>query len=514
VPSTRAIALIGFMAAGKSRAAAAIAGVLGEPHADTDELLGERFGEPIEEFFERRGEAAFREAEEQVALDALSRGGVVSLGGGALGSERVRDALADCVTVLCRVREDVAWRRSRGSGRPLARDRNTFAALYAERLPAYEAAADVVLPRGGGETPSAAAPWIAALRDHAGLKIAWARAGSAEYPVAIGPGAAELLGPGVPPVGRRLFAIADPEALDGAGSLPPGCETTFEARGGETHKTLEEAGRLLAELAEAGVRRDDAIVALGGGVVGDLAGFVAAVYQRGVAVVQVPTTLVAQVDSALGGKTGVDLPTAKNYVGAYHQPAAVLTDPGALESLPPEELAAGYAEVVKTALIAGGPLWERVRDGGPPSVALMSDVVFDCALTKIGVVAEDERDGGGRAVLNLGHTIGHAIETVAGYGVYRHGEAVALGMLAALRLSGRPDLRDEVAGLWDAAGLPTALTAAPAASPEAIIDATGRDKKRTADGLGFVLVNAPGEVVHGQAVAEADLRDAVEELAR
>ncbi len=514
MPSSRAIALIGFMAAGKSRGAAAIADALGEPHADTDELLAERFGESIEDFFEREGEAEFRRVEEELALEALARGGVVSLGGGALGSERVREALGGCVTVLCRVREEVAWQRSRGSGRPLARDRDAFSALYAERAPVYEAAADVVLPRGGNETPAAAAPWIAALRVHPGLKIAWARAGASEYPVVVGPGAAALLGPGAPAVGSRLFAIADHAAVKGGAELPPGCVQVLDARGGESHKTLDEAGRLLAELAEAGVRRDDAIVALGGGVVGDLAGFVAAVYQRGVPVVQVPTTLVAQVDSAIGGKTGVDLPTAKNYVGAYHQPAAVLSDPGALASLPPEELAAGYAEVVKTALIAGGPLWERVRLGGPPSVALMSEVVFDCAQTKIGVVAEDERDGGRRAVLNLGHTVGHAIETVTGYEVFRHGEAVALGMLAALRLSGRPELREEVVGLWQAAGLPTNLTAAPGASPEAIVDATGRDKKRTADGLGFVLVDAPGDVVHGRPVAEADLRDAVEELAR
>lgn len=510
----RTIALIGFMAAGKSRGAAAIAGVLGEPHADTDELLAERLGEPIEDFFGREGEAAFRAAEEAVVLEALERGGVVSLGGGSLGSERVREALAGCVTVLCRVREEVAWQRSRGSGRPLARDRESFAALFAEREPVYEAAADVVLPRGGTETPAAAAPWIAALREHSGLRIAWARAGESEYPVVVGPGAAALLGPGAPAVGRRLFAIADPAALDGGAELPSGCEAVLEARGGETHKTLEEAGRLLSKLAQAGVRRDDAIVALGGGVVGDLAGFVAAVYQRGVPVVQVPTTLVAQVDSALGGKTGVDLPAAKNYVGAYHQPAAVLADPRALASLPQQELAAGYAEVVKTALIAGGPLWERVRSGGAPTVGLMGDVVFECALTKLGVVAEDERDGGRRAVLNLGHTVGHAIETVTGYEVYRHGEAVALGILAALRLSDQRALRDEVAALWDAAGLPTTLAAAPAASPEAIVDATGRDKKRTADGLGFVLLRAPGDVVHGQPVAEADLRDAVEELAR
>ena len=227
---------------------------------------------------------------------------------------------------------------------------------------------------------------------------------------------------------------------------------------------------------------------------------------------QLPTTLVAQVDSALGGKTGVDLPTAKNYVGAYHQPSAVLADPRALASLPEAELAAGYAEVVKTALIAGGSLWERVRWGGSPTVALMQSVVFDCALTKIGIVAEDERDGGRRAVLNLGHTVGHAIESATGYSRYRHGEAVALGLLAALRLSGQAGLRDEVEQLLAGAGLPTEID--PSIDLDAVVAATGLDKKRTAAGLGFVLVRAPGEVEWGQPVAEGDLWAAVEELRR
>ena len=156
---------------------------------------------------------------------------------------------------------------------------------------------------------------------------------------------------------------------------------------------------------------------------GDLAGFVAATYQRGVPVVQVPTTLVAQVDSAYGGKTGVDLPEAKNYVGAYHQPAGVLADPAVLATLPPAERAAGFAEVLKTALIAGGALWERVAAGARDD----DGVVLACARTKLAVVAEDERDGGRRQVLNLGHTVGHALETVTGYGRLRHGEAVGLG---------------------------------------------------------------------------------------
>ena len=178
---------------------------------------------------------------------------------------------------------------------------------------------------------------------------------------------------------------------------------------------------MLRGLAGAGADHDSHVVALGGGVVGDLAGFCAASYQRGIPVVQVPTTLVAQVDSAYGGKTGVDLPEGKNYAGAYHQPAAVLADPATLATLPPAELAAGWAEVIKTALIAGGPLWQRVRRG---DVRPDRDLVLACARTKLRVVEQDERDGGRRQALNLGHTVGHAIETATGYARYRHGEAV------------------------------------------------------------------------------------------
>ena len=216
----------------------------------------------------------------------------------------------------------------------------------------------------------------------------------------------------------------------------------------------------------------------------------------------------AQVDSAYGGKTGVDLPEAKNYVGAYHQPAAVVVDTATLATLPAPELAAGYAEVVKTALIAGGALWERVAGGEPVDAG----VVHACALAKLRVVAADERDGGPRQVLNLGHTVGHALETVTGYARLRHGEAVGLGLLAALRLSGQDELRDRVRELLDAAGLPTTIDGI---DPDAVVAATARDKKRTgAEPVGLVLVDAPGAVRFGVPVDQRDLRAAVAELQR
>jgi shikimate kinase/3-dehydroquinate synthase len=291
----------------------------------------------------------------------------------------------------------------------------------------------------------------------------------------------------------ELYGDQIPE-VSGRFAMPPG----------ESAKTLSTAETLLRGLASAGMDHDDHVVALGGGVVGDVAGFCAAVYQRGVGVVQVPTTLVAQVDSAYGGKTGVDLPEGKNYVGAYHQPRAVLADPRTLATLPREELAAGWAEVIKTALIAGGPLWSRVRRGDG---IVDRDLVLSCARTKLAVVARDERDAGRRQVLNLGHTVGHAIETATGYSRYRHGEAVGLGLLAALTLSGQPDLRGEVADLLSGHGLPTTLDAD--VDHDAVLAAVQRDKKRRGGRVGFVLVEAPGDVRTGAPVAEADVRAAV-----
>ena len=308
----------------------------------------------------------------------------------------------------------------------------------------------------------------------------------------------------------RTFCVADDEALRHHRGLLPHTEVTIGVRGTESSKTIAEAERILGELSSAGANRDDCVLAFGGGVVGDLAGFCAATYQRGVDLVQAPTTLVAQVDSAYGGKTGVDLPEAKNYVGAYHMPVAVLADPVTLRTLPPEELAAGFVEVVKTALIAGDPLWSRVREIERLDPRAMTDVIFDCARTKIEVVASDERDSGRRMVLNLGHTVGHAIEAATGYSRYRHGEAVGLGLLAALRLSGADSLRSEVEGLLASHALPVSLDAS--VDTERVLSAMGRDKKRDREGLGFVLLEEPGRPRWGQQLAPDRVRAVVEEL--
>ena len=417
------------MGAGKTAAARGAARALGTDYVDTDQLIAAEIpGGSISGYFREHGEAAFRELEERVVLEALERpGAIVALGGGAVESERVRAALASHVTAWCRVAEDVAWERASGTDRPLARDRDAFRRRWSARLPLYEECGRVVLATGGEQTGAAAAPWLDLLRDRPDVRMYWSRTASADAPALFGTGATKVLD-GAPELrpGGRLFGLADRDAHAAAGELMPAVEPggPIPVTGGEAAKSLGEAESLLRELARAGVRREDALLAFGGGVAGDLVGFCAAVYQRGVPVVQVPTTLVAQVDSAYGGKTGVDLPEGKNYVGAFHQPAAVLTDPAALRTLPSAELASGFAEVVKTALIAGGSLWDRVRALETIDAGTLAPLVFDCARTKLDVVGADERESGLRAVLNLGHTVGHGIEAATRYERYRHGEAV------------------------------------------------------------------------------------------
>ena len=502
------IAFVGFMGAGKTRMARGVAAVLGEQATDLDAEIERELGAPPAEVFARHGEARFREAEERLALGALAGGGLVALGGGAVESERVRAALGRCFVVWCRISEEAAWARCEGEpDRPLAQDRGEFGRRFAARQPFYEEVADAVMTNGGERVGRLSARWLRAAAALEGARLAWAASASGEYPAIVAPGALGLAAAGEP---SRWFCVGDAEALRHHRERLPETAAVIEVTGGERAKTLGEAERVLRELAAAGARRDDGLLAFGGGVVGDLAGFCAATYQRGVPVIQAPTTLVAQVDSAYGGKTGVDIPEAKNYVGAYHQPAAVLADPDTLATLPEADLRAGFAEVVKTALIAGGALWERVRALESLDAGDLDEVIFACARTKIDVVAEDERDAGRRQVLNLGHTVGHAIETASGYERYRHGEAISLGLLAALRLSDAEGLRAEVAGLLGRHGLPTALD--PALDTGAILAAVERDKKAGAEGVPFVLLERAGEPRTGVLFDAGRVEAAVDEL--
>jgi shikimate kinase/3-dehydroquinate synthase len=517
-PPRGAYVLIGFMGAGKSTVAAELAAALGVSARDSDALLEARAERSVAEEFEAN--PAFRADEEALVCELLGAarpGDVISLGGGSVLSQRVREALRAHVVVLLDVSPEDAWRRvsaqDGGATRPLACDRDAFLALYAERQPIYEQLADAQLPSRDRPLTEAALRALRALAGAgAGARLLWAASASGEYPVMIGRGLLARGGTqaieqaaGIERGASRSFAVSDANVWPLYGAQLAELAGSLALAPGEEHKTLADAESVWNALLDADITRADHVVALGGGVVGDLAGFCAATYQRGVAVIHVPTSLVAQVDSAYGGKTGVDLPRAKNYVGAYHLPAGVLTDPDALSTLPPAELAAGWVEVLKTALIAGGELWRRVADGEDADAA----IVRQCVQLKLAVVAADERDGGRRRVLNLGHTVGHAIESATGYRRYRHGEAVGLGLLAALRLSGRDDLRAHVRELLAARRLPLVLHGA---STDAVLDALVHDKKRVGARLPFVLVNAPGDVSIDADVAPDDLRDAVAEL--
>jgi shikimate kinase/3-dehydroquinate synthase len=437
-------------------------------------------------------------------------GGAIALGGGSVLSERVRKALRRHIVVLLEITAEEAWRRIQGTDRPLARSFEQVRRLFEVRQPIYEELAEAVMMPAGPGAVARALPAILALRDLPdGTSLLWAVSPSGEYPALVGE---EILGRWWPLEGRR-FCVTD-TAVGGiyADRIAP-LAARIEVDPGEQAKTLAEAERVLRKLTEAGMLRSDHVAALGGGVVGDLAGFCAHTYQRGVPVVQVPTTVVGQVDSAYGGKTGVDLPEGKNYVGAYHEPAGVISDISTLRTLPREELAAGWVEVVKTGLLAGGRLWEQVLAAGDPAETGDEErrrIVFACAHFKCAVVAADERDAGPRQTLNLGHTIGHAIEAATGYRRYRHGEAVALGLLAALRLSDAGELRETVHDLLEETGLPLQLDGA--VEVGAVLEALARDKKRTAEGVPFVLLPAPGDPRTGQSLDRGSVEAAVKEL--
>ncbi len=280
---------------------------------------------------------------------------------------------------------------------------------------------------------------------------------------------------------------------------------------GEAHKTQRTLDDVLTRLLEIRAERTTAVVALGGGVVGDIAGFAAAIYQRGMPFVQIPTTLLAQVDSSVGGKTGINHPLGKNMIGAFYQPRLVLIDTDCLRTLPQRELAAGMAEVVKYGAIRDLDFLEWLESNAQSLAAadphaLRHAIHTSCAI-KAAIVAADEREGGVRALLNFGHTFGHAIEAHAGYGAWLHGEAVGAGMVLAARLSARVrglaavDV-DRLTALLQRFDVPTQAPAMPLAR---WLDLMGRDKKVAAGRIRFILLDALGAAVVTDAVPEADL---------
>jgi 3-dehydroquinate synthase len=275
---------------------------------------------------------------------------------------------------------------------------------------------------------------------------------------------------------------------------------------GEAHKDLAAVAKLLDALAQLGATRDACVLALGGGVVGDIAGFAAACWMRGIDFVQVPTTLLAMVDSAVGGKTGVDHPAGKNQIGAFHQPRAVIVDLDTLATLPDRELRAGLAEVIKTACIGDAGFFAWLEAHMDALLARDADAlghaIATCCRFKAGVVARDEREAGERALLNFGHTFGHALEAEAGYGTLLHGEAVAIGMVLAARLSARLGMADEadtqrLAQLLQRCRLP--IEPPPGLAADALLARMRLDKKNRAGSLRLILWRGIGrtEIVEG-----------------
>jgi shikimate kinase/3-dehydroquinate synthase len=458
------------MGAGKSTLGRRVAERLGRTFYDVDEQIAEDEGRSIQELFEDWGEETFREIEAAHVHGFLNLADrlVLSLGGGAPTTPRVQERLREAAfTVLVDVDVETAWERSRGTGRPLARDEGGFRRLYEERAPLYHRVADAVA-RDADDAVLAAA----------GIHVER--------------GAVERLGALVPGSGAvALVTDARVGGIHGAAvqvALGSRVVSTHEVPAGEEAKTVATAERLWRELR---LERGGTLVALGGGCTTDAAGFVAATYLRGVDWVALPTTLVGQVDAAIGGKTALNLPEGKNLVGAFHWPVRTIVDPALLATLPDRERRDGLSEVVKTGLLAGEPLWELPEP----------ELVRRSAAYKAGVCLADPLDHGPRTALNLGHTFAHALEAGSG-GAVTHGQAVALGLLAALRLSG-----------LDTGVVEDVLRPRPVrADRERAWAALRRDKKAAGGRIRLVLLEAPGKPVVGAERPEAEVRAALDEL--
>ncbi|MFO7178536.1 MAG: 3-dehydroquinate synthase [Pseudomonadota bacterium] len=505
----RPLLLNGFMATGKTSVGRAVAERLRRPFIDLDARIEQRAGCPIAEIFARSGEAAFRALEREALREILEASPapapVVSLGGGALLRREQRLFALDravVVTLDASLGECVRRARASNTERPLlAGNAEERAAdlLEARRLAYAECHARI--PTDGRSIEDLASA-VAAIWQRDPLAVA---AGERSYSVEIGRnilGArlAELVG--TPP---RLVLVTDEtvHGLHGAAvvrALSPLQPIVVALPPGEEHKHIGSVERIWRAALEGGADRGARVVGFGGGVVTDIAGFAAATYQRGVAWVGVPTTLLAMVDASTGGKTGVDLAQAKNAVGAFWQPSGVLCDVELLTTESPRGFRSALAEVVKTALIGDPELLDLLEADAPTIAAGVSDrtveLVHRSIRVKARIVSADEREAGARALLNLGHTVGHALEACAGYTRLTHGEAVSLGLVAALRIGARrgltpPALAERVERLLARLGLPVNVAAEPLDDAARLL---GHDKKRAGKKLRFVVARAPGSV--------------------
>lgn len=550
------IVLVGLSGVGKSTVGALLAQRLGWPLLDTDDLVRERHGETPAALITTRGETTFRALEREVVLDAARRTpAVIATGGGAFQHSESRRALGErALLVFLDATPGAIAARLRAapvaSERPLLGDdiEARLQELDDERRHAYSHA-DLWVPAQGLEPEAIAGRVLQAWAGEAATllrqplrldRLGSARlsatpaaivdTGAERYPIWVGSGQLERLPERLRQLGLagRVFLVSDANVIEAHGpSIARSLETagipgaSYVVPAGEASKTWRVAGELHHWLAEQRAERRDLVLALGGGVVGDLAGFVAATYLRGMPFVQLPTSVLAMNDAAIGGKVAVDLPAGKNLVGAFYQPRAVIADIDTLRTLPRRSHAEGFAEVIKHALILDVGLLHLLErnagrlTGGAPDMELLAQVTARSARLKALVVSADPQERGLRAILNYGHTIGHAIEAASGYGgEYLHGEAVAAGMMAAGRIAVRmgvhsDDLLARQADVLRAFGLPLA---APGVDARAVLDALRRDKKVEAGRVRFVLLERAGAAALHEDVPEALVAETVRSL--
>ncbi len=504
-PGRPLLVVTGFMGTGKTRAARLAAERLGSPLFDLDEAIARRAGTPVPTLIAGRGEAAFRDLERRAVADAARLSGAVVATGGGAPLDRGFGALARLaeVAVLTCDPDELADRLGDGSGRPLLAPEppRRIRELLAGRASAYASAGRALDTTG--RSPSEVAAVLAGryrrrVPEGAPARIAIPGTGTE---ILLGPGSLEVLGTETAarvPAARAAAVVADPgalasaelaaDALGGAGLRV----ARVDLRGGETAKTIAVVGEVWARLREERVEPGDVIVAVGGGAALDAAGFAAATYARGVALVGVPTTVLAMVDASIGGKVAVDHAGVKNLAGTFHHPRLVVSDPAVLATLPPRERRGGLAEVVKAAVLAS-PLVLDVLEREDPEDHV-GWLVEQAVRIKAGYVARDPRDQGIRRSLNLGHTFAHAIEAASGYAV-PHGEAVAVGLVAAARLGARAGVTDPAVAVRLAVilrGLGLPVEPPEGLEPEALRRAMAADKKRRSGRAGFVVPTAGG----------------------